>query len=90
MDTRKLGSFQHKAHRPVHIGIVDENYRKIATMKMSPVHEDTRLAAEIVKRWNAYPELVEKAKTLVRTLGEMNVHQSHYAELRTLLQSLNP
>lgn len=102
MDTRKLGSFQHKAHRPVHIGIVDENYRKVATMKMSPTHEDTRIAAEIVKRWNAYPKLVEALKECLGALlppdmggltgaeHEAGCAEAEIIKARTLLQSLNP
>lgn len=70
MENMKLGSFQHKASRPVHIGIKSENYRKIATMTRSDTHEDGRLAAELVRRFNAFPALMEALEAFVREVDE--------------------
>lgn len=47
-------------------------------------------AAEIVKRCNAYPELVKATGALLQNLRGMNIHPSHYAYMEKLLQSLNP
>lgn len=87
MDTRELT--YREGHEPHNQALI---YDEDAGVDVAVTYNDDggATAAEIVKRWNAYPELIEKAAALVRALGEMNVHQSHYAELRTLLQSLNP
>lgn len=63
MDKRKLSSYQHKHARPVHLALGD-NYEKIATMKMDSEWKDTHTAAEIVRRYNEHPELVEALETI--------------------------
>ena len=101
MDTRKLSLYQHKRSRPVHIGIGD-NYDKVATLKTSDEATDRRTAAELVKRWNAYPELVIALRECLSALQPPDMggltgaeHDAGAAEAeitraRTLLQSLNP
>jgi hypothetical protein len=94
MDTRKIGSFQHKRSGIVHLGIIDEGYRKVATMKRSDTHEDGRLAHEISRRHNAFPALVEALDSIeslsVDDNGDRIVPAGFLDEARALLATLNP
>ena len=63
MDTRKLTTYQHKRSSVTHIGRLP-NFTKVCTMGTGSRTEDVELGAELVKRFNAHPQLVDFIKTV--------------------------
>lgn len=65
MDTRKLE--YRKGHEPHNQALI---YDEGASVDVAVTYSDKDgiTAAELVRRWNAYPELVEALKGLVQTI----------------------
>lgn len=90
MNDTKIGLYQHKYSAPWHIGLPDEGYKKIATMARSDRDEDGKMGMEIVKRYNAYPELIAALELMadrtVEVAGHMDLARKH---AHKLLETLN-
>ncbi len=64
MDKRKLQIVHEFDYEPTYIITADDDHADIATVEPGPDFQGWKTADEIVRRWNAYPELVEALRDL--------------------------